>query len=279
MLPPMVPRFWICADGRGHLREHGQMPQHERRSAQVCPRAQGTDDEAAIRSDVDAPQRIQLPDVQQPFWRRTDLARDPDHQVRAPRDRRPVTGREQGIRLGQGSGAGDRRLVRHRSGARRVHDGQVREVPAVEATVPGQESVRLGEGMCANQEIGDHTVAWPAGGPVSGPGRASDDGCLDRHRHVRDSQVLQRLWDRALCLLPSGELGPHDIRCDHRSRLDRHAQSGRGSGTKAVIREQDIDEYAGIDRSDQSSGGNTAGPRMASIIESVSQPSSNFRMP
>ena len=89
----------------------------------------------------------------------------------------------------------------------------------------------------------------------------------------------QGLLENGLVVAPAGDLGPHDVACDHRSRPDRGADGSGRAGTEAVVREQHIDEHVGIDRGDQSSCGNTAGPRRASIIESVSQPSSIFRMP
>ena len=115
MLPPSVPRFWICAapivaaasTSAGRCSRQSA----DRRISVYVVRAPRT---SAAGLERDAPQRVDPRQVEHPLGDRPELAGDRDHDVRAAGDRAGRARREALVRLEQVPGRVDRRLGRHR---------------------------------------------------------------------------------------------------------------------------------------------------------------------
>ena len=116
MLPPSVPRFWICA---------APMVAAASTSAGRCSR-QTADRrisvyvvsapiDTRVAVDGDPAQLVEAPQVEHPLGRLAELAGERDHQVRAAGDRPSRRVGEGRVRLGERARAHDRRLDRHRS--------------------------------------------------------------------------------------------------------------------------------------------------------------------
>ena len=130
MLPPSVPRFWICAAPivAAASTSAGQMLAAERGAADVGVRRQRAEDDR-IAIERDAAQLVEPPQVDHPLRRLADLAGEADHQVRAAGDRRarPASARMPG------------EVGRARPAARRHRVGALRAVPAAPAAADDDE--------------------------------------------------------------------------------------------------------------------------------------------
>ena len=114
MLPPSVPRFWICAapivaaasTSAGRCSRHSA----ERRISVYVVRAPRT---SASGLERDAAQLVDARQVEHPIRDRPELAGDRDHHVRAAGDRARRAGGEALVGLEQAARRVDRRLGGH----------------------------------------------------------------------------------------------------------------------------------------------------------------------